>query len=191
MPLPRNLRFPILNAHPIPVARARTPLRPFSHRAAALASSDYGSGAGDPKGENPQQQGPNPSADKEHPGPPPPAAGQGSGSTPTKGTAEGHNTTGTSSSSLQQDKAGGGQKRSFMTSARRGAEDSGELRSQGTRGAQPKILKDAPPAKGEESEEVKRHNEEMDRRHEKAHAKVTEADPEKEKVGKGFWSGEF
>lgn len=49
-----------------------------------LASQDYGSGEGDPKGEKPQQQGPNPSEKLEHPGPPPPKTGdrtgEGSGS---------------------------------------------------------------------------------------------------------------
>lgn len=41
------------------------------------ATQSYGGGEGDPKGENPLQQGPNPAADKEHPGPPPPDVGQG------------------------------------------------------------------------------------------------------------------
>lgn len=63
----------------------------FSVLPRAQATSDYGSGKGDPKGENPNQQGPNPSADKEHPGPPPPKEGQGSGSTPTKGGSQSSN----------------------------------------------------------------------------------------------------
>lgn len=42
---------------------------------ARFASGDYGSGTGDPKGENPQEQGPNPSEKLEHPGPPPPKTG--------------------------------------------------------------------------------------------------------------------
>ncbi|KAI9663373.1 MAG: hypothetical protein M1831_002657 [Alyxoria varia] len=37
-----------------------------------LAHQDYGSGAGDPVGENPQEQGANPCEKEEHPGPPPP-----------------------------------------------------------------------------------------------------------------------
>lgn len=80
-----------------------------------FASQDYGSGAGDPKGENPQAQGANPSADKEHPGPPPPKAGQGSGSTPTKGTSTGHNTSEAKGGNAQQ-------KKSFSTLTRRMAQ---------------------------------------------------------------------
>lgn len=50
------------------------------------ASGDYGSGTGDPKGENPKEQGVSPATTElEHPGPPAPDVGQGSsGSTPTK-----------------------------------------------------------------------------------------------------------
>ncbi|KAL1589132.1 hypothetical protein WHR41_02065 [Cladosporium halotolerans] len=69
----------------------RTQRAAFSILPRAQATSDYGSGKGDPKGENPNQQGPNPSADKEHPGPPPPKEGQGSGSTPTKGGSQSSN----------------------------------------------------------------------------------------------------
>ncbi|KAL9094729.1 MAG: hypothetical protein Q9165_002999 [Trypethelium subeluteriae] len=206
MPLSRNLRFPILNAHALPITtttttsrRTTAALRPFSHRAPLLATSDYGSGAGDPRGENPQSQGANPSADKEHPGPPPPQAGQGSGSTPTKGTAEGHNVSdspsapssgGGGGSSAQNSGSGAeGGKRQFSTSVRVGKDDA--LRSKPNQGAEPKILKDAAPEGGESSEEVRKHNEEFERRHDKAHARVTEADAEKERVGKGFWTGEW
>lgn len=44
------------------------------------AHQDYGSGAGNPAGEEPQKQGPNPSAHIEHPGPPPPDLGKESAS---------------------------------------------------------------------------------------------------------------
>lgn len=52
----------------------------------SYASGDYGSGTGDPKGENPKEQGTSPATTElEHPGPPAPDVGQGSsGSTPTK-----------------------------------------------------------------------------------------------------------
>ena len=40
----------------------------FSLTTRTLGTSDYGSGNGDPRGENPQDQGANPSADLEHPG---------------------------------------------------------------------------------------------------------------------------
>lgn len=137
--------------------------RTFTTSRLSLASQDYGSGAGDPKGENPQSQGANPSADKEHPGPPPPTAGKGTGSTPTKG---GEKTSNDTSSSGQQKK--------------------------GTQnGAQPKILSENPPKDGEQSEDVEKHNREMESRAEKAHEKASNEDAEKDKVVKGFWSGKF
>lgn len=132
----------------------------FSTYRPNLASQDYGSGAGDPKGENPQQQGANPSADKEHPGPPPPAAGKGTGSTPTKG----------------------GEKSSNDTSGQKKG-------TQSKNGAEPKILNENPPKDGEAPADVEQHNRDMDQRAEKAHEKASNADAEKDKVGKGFWSG--
>lgn len=133
------------------------------------ASGDYGSGAGDPKGDNPQSQGANPSADKEHPGPPPPSVGQGTGSGPTKGTAEGHNT-----SAAEQ---GSGGKEADKDAGRSGK----------TQGAQPKILSTSPPPAEDADEDVRKHNEEMDNRAEKAHEKVSDEQVDKDKVGKGFW----
>ncbi|KAF2084965.1 hypothetical protein K490DRAFT_47825 [Saccharata proteae CBS 121410] len=129
-----------------------------------FASGDYGSGKGDPVGENPQDQGPSKSSDLEHPGPPPPSAGQGTGTTPTKGTADGHNT-----GSSKSEGSGHGNK------------------SQQVKGAQPKILNANPPK--EESEEVAQHNREMEQRAERADTKISNEDAEKDKVPKGFWSG--
>lgn len=51
----------------------------FSTSIPRLATQDYGSGDGNPAGENPQAQGKNPSEHLEHPGPPPPDVGKGSG----------------------------------------------------------------------------------------------------------------
>lgn len=125
------------------------------------AHQSYGGGQGDPKGENPQDQGANPSAGKEHPGPPPPAEGQGSGGGPTKGHGSGHNTQQGSSAS------GHGTNK-----------DSGNS-------PQPKILNEGVPAV--ESKEVKEHNEDMTRRHDRAD---TNADDSKDQyVDKKFWSG--
>lgn len=134
----------------------------------AYASQDYGSGTGDPKGEDPLNQGPNPSADVEHPGPPPPSAGQGSGSGPTKGTSGGHN----SGDSPSAPGSGQGQKNDG------GSGSSGK-------GAQPKILRDTLPA--EPDEDVKQHNREMSQRADRAHEKAED----NVKVPKGYWSGEF
>lgn len=91
-----------------PLAAPSLQIRSFV--ASGRRLGDYGSGEGDPKGEKPKEQGANPSADKEHPGPPPPKAGLGTGGGPTKGTAEGHNT----SESKQE-----GGKRSYSTLSRR------------------------------------------------------------------------
>lgn len=116
----------------------------FTTTPRALANSDYGSGSGDPKGENPQSQGANPSADKEHPGPPPPAAGKGSGSGPTKG-GDKDSHQGQSPNSSSEGKKG--------TSG-------GDQASSGN-DAQPKILAEAPPKESEQSQEVKEHNREV------------------------------
>ena len=128
----------------------------------SYAGSSYGGGEGDPKGENPQQQGSNPSADLEHPGPPPPDVGQGTGGGPTKAGAEGHNTT-------ENVTGGSGSK------------------SGGTEGAaQPKIHKHDAPAEEHHSEEVKKHNEDMNKRYDRPQEKSPDTE---EKVDKSFWKG--
>lgn len=55
--------------------------------------------------------------------------------------------------------------------------------------AQPKILNQSPPKESEASEDVKKHNREMDARAERPAERVKDEDVEKDKVGKGFWSG--
>ncbi|KAG8626967.1 hypothetical protein KVT40_005912 [Elsinoe batatas] len=57
-------------------------------------------------------------------------------------------------------------------------------------GARPKILSDNPPKDSEASEEVKRHNEEMDRRAERAAEGVKSEQAEGDKVPKEFWKGD-
>lgn len=138
----------------------RTQRAAFSALPRAQATSDYGSGKGDPKGENPQEQGANPSADLEHPGPPPPKQGEGSGSGPTKGGKE----TSNSGNSSKQSKGTQSDK------------------------PQPKISNPNPPSEGE-SAEVREHNKQMDQRAETASNKASSKDQEKEKVGKNFWKG--
>lgn len=143
-------------------------------------------------GENPQDQGANPSADLEHPGPPPPKVGQNTGSTPTKGTSSGHNTEEPAQGKSQADVSTGNTgsdslkssngKRGFHTSAR---QLNDELRSKKTQGAQPKILNESPPENP--SEDVKKHNADMEQRAEQATEKVSDEDAQKDKVGKGFW----
>jgi hypothetical protein len=139
----------------------RTQRAAFSILPRAMATSDYGSGKGDPKGENPQDQGANPSADLEHPGPPPPKEGEGSGAGPTKGGKE------TSNSGQSSEQSKGTQK---------------------TDKPQPKISNPEPPSGGE-SAEVREHNKQMDKKTENASNKVSSEEAEKDKVGKDFWKG--
>jgi hypothetical protein len=146
------------------------------------ATQDYGSGQGNPKGEKSQDQGANPSADKEHPGAPPPKEGEGSGGSPTKGTSDGHNTG--SAKQAQPQKRGYSTMRQFSTGNSLWAK--GKPKS--TDGLKPKILDESPPSKGEESSEVKKHNEEMEGRSDRAHEQI---DGNKEEVDPQFWSGEF
>jgi hypothetical protein len=134
----------------------------FSILPRAQATSDYGSGKGDPKGENPQDQGPNPSEHLEHPGPPPPKAGEGSGAGPTKGGKGGSDS---GNSSTQQSKG-----------------------TQNTDKPQPKISNPNPPAENE-SAEVREHNRQMDQRAETASNKVSSKEAEKDAVEKDFWKG--
>ena len=126
------------------------------------AGSSYGGGEGDPKGENPQDQGSNPSADIEHPGPAPPDVGKGTGGGPTKAGADGHNT--------QQNKSSEG----------RGGEGGGP---------QPKIHQHDAPGESEQREEVRAHNREMERRHDRAEGKISDSGGN-DKVDGSFWSGE-
>ena len=128
-----------------------------------MASQDYGSGSGSPEGENPQKQ---PSStitsDKEHPGPPPPDVGKGTGGGPTK-----------------KDEGGHGPPHKGP-SGKQGKKDVSE--------AQPKILSDGQGQPKEESEEVRRHNEDMGKRHDRPTEGVD--DQGKDYVDKGFWKGE-
>lgn len=141
----------------------RTQRAAFSVLRRAQATGDYGSGEGDPKGENPQDQGPNPSESLEHPGPPPPKQGEGSGAGPTKGGSKDNSNSGSAS---KQSKG-----------------------TQKTDKPQPKISNPDPPSKDGESEEVRQHNREMDKKTENASNKASSDDQEKDKVGKDFWKG--
>ncbi|KAI4192552.1 MAG: hypothetical protein LQ350_008625 [Teloschistes chrysophthalmus] len=137
-------------------------IRDYWEQQRFYAGQDYGGGQGDPKGETPQQQGSNPSAEKEHPGPPPPDVGKGTGGGPTKAGEGGHNT-------QQNDSSSGG------SSKQSGAKQSSS-------GPQPKIHAENTPA--EENDDVKAHNEDMAKRHDRAN---TEVDSKGDTVEKGFW----
>jgi hypothetical protein len=152
---------------------AKQQKKSFSTMARRMATQDYGSGEGDPKGEKPQEQGANPSADLEHPGPPPPKVGQGSGGA-TKAGADGHNT-----GAAKQNK------KHFSTLARRMSEE----RPKSTEGLEPKLNKGkSPPAEEDLPEDVKQHNREMDKKPEQPADRLGDDQSKKDdKVGKEFW----
>ncbi|KAF2814205.1 uncharacterized protein BDZ99DRAFT_516812 [Mytilinidion resinicola] len=55
------------------------------------------------------------------------------------------------------------------------------------KGPQPKIHSESPP--DAESEDVKKHNDEMARRHDKPNEQIKEETSDDDKVDRGFWSG--
>ncbi|KAF2843381.1 hypothetical protein M501DRAFT_924291 [Patellaria atrata CBS 101060] len=148
-----------------------TPSRTLYPPTRRLASSDYGSGSGDPTAEKPQKQGRNPSESLEHPGPPPPKVGQKSSENSSSGSSNTDSSKTTSSTSTDADK----------TQATDG---------KGEKAPQPKILHDSPPSGEGQPEDVRRHNEEMEKRSERAYEGVENDDTKNDKVGRGFWSGE-
>lgn len=160
----------------------RTQRAAFSLTSRAQATSDYGSGKGDPRGENPQEQGANPSADLEHPGPPPPKQGEGSGAGPTKGGKQSSN----SGQASEQSKKGEQTQQPQQQQSQQKSDQ-----STNTKGPQPKIHNpDGPPSKESESQEVKEHNRQMDQRTETASNQASNEEVSKDKVPKEFWKGE-
>jgi len=151
--------------------------RSFTVAPARLATQRYGDGEGHPQAEKPQDQGANPSASREHPGPPPPKAGEGSGGGPTKGTPEGHTKTNQTTGSTQQ-------KRQFSTMRRLYA----EKKPKTTDGLKPKILDETRPAEHEESDDVKKHNEEFKNRADRAHESIAEEGEKKKHDSSPFLS---
>jgi hypothetical protein len=131
-----------------------------------FATQDYGSGDGNPAGEKPAEQGKNLSEHLEHPGPPPPKVAEGK-----------------SSSSPNNDDT----KSSSKSDSSASKSDS----SKATKGAQPKILDEKPPSKENESEDVRKHNEEMENRTETKHEQASSEDSKDEKVDKDYWAGKF
>jgi hypothetical protein len=178
---------PALSAAP----RARVQVR--------FATSDYGSGKGNPAGESPEKQGQNPSENLEHPGPAPPKVAQGqSSSSPNKDGNSNQNESPKPSSESPAPSSNKSGKREFSTFARQMKESKEPAVKQGqdnkpspneVKGAKPKILNENPPAPEEESEDVKQHNKDMDNRAEQAHEKVDNEEAEKDKVPASFWKG--
>lgn len=194
--------------------RPRSMLRSVALRPAALsaaprarlqvrfATADYGSPDGNPAAEKGQTQGQNASENLEHPGPPPPKVAEGkSSSSPDSDDKSsgggGDNSSPKKSSSSSSSKGSSSGKREFSTSTRRWAVEEPAVKEakankpskSDMKKAQPKILNENPPTKGEETEDVKKHNEEMDNRAEQAHEKVPNEDASKDKVPSEFWKG--
>jgi hypothetical protein len=118
---------------------------PKAHQQIRWGTTDYGSGSGDPAAEKPEKQGANRSESVEHPGPAAPDVAKGQ----------------SSSSPNNQDSSKDSQKSS-----------SSQSKSGSNKGAKPKILDEKAPPKEEQSEEVKRHNRELENRTEKTHEQV-------------------
>jgi predicted nuclease with TOPRIM domain len=55
----------------------------------------------------------------------------------------------------------------------------------------PKIRREIPPPKDKQSEDVKKHNEELEHRAERVHERLKDEDVEKYKVDKEFQSGNW
>lgn len=147
-------------------------LRPFSSTLqypTQESSQGYGDGKGDPKGENPQEQGPSSDAQQraEHPGPPPPSAGQGTGGATKAGS-------GTKDPSQASAKSGGSRSKeaketgSSPTGGDLGGSGGESSPSQGK--AKPKISDMKIPNEGdaEKQAEVKQHNKEFEQRYDRA-----------------------
>lgn len=65
-----------------------------------------------------------------------------------------------------------------------------EKKPKSTEGLSPKILDESPPADEEAPKEVKKHNENFDKRADRAHEATGNSHGDKEKVDPKFWSGE-
>jgi hypothetical protein len=153
------------------VLRPALAATPRGHQQIRFATSDYGSGAGNPAGETPEKQGKNPSEHLEHPGPPPPKVAKGQ-----------------SSSSPDEDSKSDADAKSSPAS--QSHSNDGASKS-GKQGAQPKILNESTPAKDEQSDDVKQHNKVMEQRTEEENKQASNEDAKDEKVPKKFWAGEF
>ena len=190
--LVRATRSPLAFRTP---SAAYSPTKPITYTARRLASSDYGSGAGNPAGENPKDQGPSNSSQIEHPGPAAPDVGQGkSGSTPSK---EGPG--GSTYSSGQGGSTGKEGNKEGGVAATEGADKSGETQntaSDSSSGSENQAktvggkgrntLGSGKGQEGEESEDVKKHNEDVEKRGHRNSEQDIEGG-----VDKWSWRGEF
>lgn len=157
-----NMSFLRTTRTVLPITRRRIALTTPQQR---FATQDYGSGAGNPAGENPRDQGTSQvSRDLEHPGPEAPSTGGGGGKSSNSGSKED-----------QQPSQNQG---------------NGSSSGSGEGKAQPKILNTSPPKEGEANADVEKHNREMDQRSDRATERIPDEHEQKDKVGKDFWKGE-
>lgn len=147
----------------------------------------YGDGEGDPKGENPQQQGGSNDVKQnaEHPGPAPPAEGQGTGGGPTKAGGSPEQASAQSGGSRSKDAKETGS--SPTGGSVGGGKSSSSPEEKSKKGASPKISEKDVPGGGNSKDkqaEVEQHNKEFEQGHDRA--PPADAD----KVDKKFWKGE-
>jgi len=182
------LRIPILRTPFLAITTTRLATTQLTaHR--TYATQDYGSGTGDPKGENPQEQGDNPREDLEHPGPPAPDVGQ------HRGGKSGQDTSGTKNLGTGGSSGSSNGGTDASSSGRKGksATDPGSAGGQSqsndgaNKGKPTKLSAGSPPA--EHDEDVKRHNEDLQNR--QAQSSGNNDGPEGEKVSEDYWQGVF
>lgn len=140
----------------------------------------YGDGEGDPRGEKPQDQGASNSTKEhgEHPGPDSPISNSGAGPTKSGGSSK--------PKSPEESSANSGGSRSKDAEETGSSPTGGEVGG-GSGGSSSKIHDTVLPGENskEKQAEVKEHNREFEKRHDRA------VSAEEDKVDKKFWSGEF
>ncbi|KAI1767497.1 hypothetical protein GGR53DRAFT_113578 [Hypoxylon sp. FL1150] len=190
----------------------RTRAAPQAYRSFATSprhflAQGYGDGKGDPAADDPQNQPPSSGAQQsaEHPGPPPPDVGKGTGGGPTKaGLNESMNKAaekesgGKSPESASAQSGGSRSKEATETGksptggsiADTASQNGGEALKgpQGKGTPSPKIHNQSVPGakqglSDEQKQEVERHNQDFDKRHDRAPA------AEDDKVDSKFWKG--
>ncbi|KAL3427983.1 hypothetical protein PVAG01_01492 [Phlyctema vagabunda] len=181
-------------------AGVRQPLavRNLSSSPYRFSTQGYGDGKGDPKAENPQDQGKSNKTKEngEHPGPEPVAEGQGTGAGPTKGGSG--NGSGKTPADASAQSGGSRSKEAKETGSsptggsvggqsegKTSGADKSESKSKSKNGADPKISDRDPGVNSpEKQKEVDQHNKEFEQRHDRA------APAADDKVDKKFWSGQ-
>jgi len=168
--------MPFLRLRPRPFSILDRPMKAHSLKTASTrlyATQGYGDGKGDPKAENPQDQGASNSTkhNAEHPGPAPPSAGKGTGGGPTKANADPNPNSNTNTKNPED------------ASAQSGASPTGGEVGGREKKARPMIHDKSTPDAGDRKAEVEEHNREF----EKGHDRAPRAEPDK--VDKKFWAG--